>query len=516
MALRQQRYGRRRPSREPKATTKSVPAPVGGWNARDSVDDMEENEAVQLDNWFPGQGEVVLRRGHTSHATTMGGVVETIAEFNAGSTRHMIGAANGKLWNATAAGAATQLGTGFANNRWQWAQFDDSSGGARLGLVNGADTPKMWNGTSLADLTITGSGLTSTTLNGINVFKNRSYFWATNTQDFWYSAANALGGACTKFPLGRVAGTGGNLIAMGTWTRDGGAGPDDFAVFLLSSGDVVIYAGTNPGDAAAWQLVGIYKIGAPLGVRGLVKIGADLLVITVDGYHPLSKILADERVNDKNALSDKIRKAVLAATREYSANFGWQAIHYPLGNMAIFNVPLSSSIFNQHVVNTQTGAWCKFTGMNARTWGMFNDRLYFGGSGVIYKADNGTADNSAAINASAQTAWTYLGSREKQKKFVNMRPLLRTNGATVFNVGIGVDFGKIMVSPTESQGATVVTPWGSPWGSPWSGEDIIAPDWLGADGIGHNVSARIDVVTALRSVSWYSTQYRYELGRGGY
>lgn len=511
--------GARHPiNRGPKAVVRSVPAPVGGWNARDDIDNMEADEAVSLVNWWPGQGYVSNRRGHTSHATGLGGAVETVGEFNAGSTRKMFAAANNTIWDATAAGAASSLATGFTNNRWQWAQFDDSSGGARVGLVNGADAPQIYNGSAVSAMTLTGSGLTAANINGINIHKGRSYFWDNRTQDFWYSAVNALGGAVTKFPLGRVAGTGGNLTAMGTWSRDGGDGADDLAVFLLSSGDVVIYSGDNPGDASAWSLVGIFKVGAPLGIRALTKIGAELVVATVDGYIPLSAVLASGRSDQSKALSDKIRNAVLAATRAYAANFGWQVIHYPLGNMAIVNVPIASSTFEQHVVNTLTGAWCKFSGMNARSWGMFNDRLYFGGSGVVYKADTGTADNGAAILASGQCSWNYLKSRETHKRFTAMRPMLRADGSLTFSAGVGVDFGSISLVQAESSVEGDSSPWdSSPWDtSPWSDETSINLNWLSAEGMGYNVSARLDVLTSTRAVDWFSTQFQYEPGRGAF
>jgi len=516
MQLAAQRAGRRI-DRGPKGIVKSVPAPVGGWNARDEIDSLADNEAISLVNWFPGQGQCSIRNGGTSHATGLGGSVESGGEFNAGAVRKMFACANNNIWDATAAGAAVSLASGFTSNRWQWAQFDDAGGGARVGLVNGADAPQVHTGAAVAAMTISGVGLTPANLNGINVYHGRSYFWDTRTQDFWYSAVSALGGVLTKFPLGRVAGTGGNLVAMGTWTRDGGYGAlDDLAVFLLSSGDVVIYSGDNPGVAASWTLVGIFKVGAPLGVRALTKVGADLIISTVDGYQPLSKVLASERTNQTDALSDKIRKAVLAATRSYASNFGWQSIYYPLANMGIFNVPISSTSYEQHVLNTLTGAWCKFQGVDARAWWMFNDRLYYGGSGVVYKFDDGTSDAGAAIAASAQTAWTYLGSRSRQKRFTAMRPMLRVSGSVAFSAGLGVDFGLIRTSQADSSGVAVASPWGSVWGSPWSDLSAINDNWLGADGAGYNVSAALDILTSTRSVDWFATQYMYEPGRGGF
>ena len=43
----------------------SIPAPIGGWNARDSLDDMDANDAVSMINLIPRSGWVEARRGLT-------------------------------------------------------------------------------------------------------------------------------------------------------------------------------------------------------------------------------------------------------------------------------------------------------------------------------------------------------------------------------------------------------------------------------------------------------------------
>jgi hypothetical protein len=53
---------------------------------------------------------------------------------------------------------------------------------------------------------------------------------------------------------------------------------------------------------------------------------------------------------------------------------------YPKAGWLLINVPVANNTtYHQYVVNTITGAACKFTGMNASTWGMYNNNLYFGG-----------------------------------------------------------------------------------------------------------------------------------------
>ena len=145
-------------------------------------------------------------------------------------------------------------------------------------LVNGADTPQVFNGSTLSNSTI--SGPTVTDLIGVNVHKNRIYAWESNSQSFWYGATNAIGGIFKEFNLSRVGNFGGDLIAMATWNHDRGDGVDDYALFMMSSGEVLLYDGSDPEDAANWSLIGVFKIGSPIAVRGIKKVAGDVVIIT--------------------------------------------------------------------------------------------------------------------------------------------------------------------------------------------------------------------------------------------
>ena len=131
----------------------SIPAPVAGWNARDSLANMAPDEAVILDNWFPDGGVVMLRKGYTEHATGLGTAtdsVETLATWS-GATQKMIGVStDNKIYDCTADGAATDK-TGaltITDSRWQTANFTTSAGQFLL-LVNGVDTPLKYDGTDV-------------------------------------------------------------------------------------------------------------------------------------------------------------------------------------------------------------------------------------------------------------------------------------------------------------------------------------------------------------------------------
>lgn len=59
----------------------AVPAPIGGWNAKDAFDKMAATDAIRLTNWIPRAGWVESRKGSANYATGLGGSVRTIASF---------------------------------------------------------------------------------------------------------------------------------------------------------------------------------------------------------------------------------------------------------------------------------------------------------------------------------------------------------------------------------------------------------------------------------------------------
>ena len=483
----------------------SVPAPSTGWNTRDALDGMPPTDAVRLDNWIPGINKVYVRAGYASHATGVGaGAVQTVAEYHSGATRKLIACGGGAIYDATSAGAATSKASDFSVNVWHTANFSGT-----LFFFNGTDAPQEYDGSTVSGSSWSGSGLTPANLSGVNVFKNRLFMWDSDTQDFWYASVNAVSGALTKFPLSRITGFGGNLTAMATWTVDSGSGPDDYAVFIMSSGDVVVYAGTDPGDANAWSLQGIYHIGQPLDKRAVLRIGGDLLIATTDDYVSLTKVFRAGHLGGASKLSG----AVQAAATSNKAGTGWQGILSPKHGLALFNVPNVDGSFDQHVLNTTTGAPCRFKAIPANCWGLYNDDLYFGGGGgVVYKY-TGEDDASSAIEADAIQAWSMMGSPYR-KRVAAIRHILDSVASSLsYETDIGFDFGEI-ATPSPSVTSSTSAPWDtSPWDTtPWSSSSVIDASWRVASGTGQSVAARVRVNTKT-PISWLRTDYRVEIGK---
>ena len=90
----QQRSGTQRQGR-----VTSVPIPLGGWNTRDAISDMNPEFATVMDNFFPTRSKIVLRNGNEEHATGMGTTtpVETLMVYNGPTGSEMFAAAGGEV-----------------------------------------------------------------------------------------------------------------------------------------------------------------------------------------------------------------------------------------------------------------------------------------------------------------------------------------------------------------------------------------------------------------------------------
>ena len=481
-----------------------IPAPIGGLNTRDALVAMPPTDAVDLDNWFPTVGKVSVRGGYTEHATGVGistSDVDMLASYRTRGLSFLIAAANGELWNVTALGAAVSLGSGFTSNFWQWTNYKEL-----IYFANGADTVQVFDGTTLGASTFTGPTLTA--VKGCHVFKNRIYFWENDDPNFWFSALDATSGAMTEFPLSVVGTTGGNLLAMVTWTIDSGTGPDDFAVFIMTTGEIIVYQGSNPGDADDWSLVGIYHIPQPINIRTNIKVDGDIIIMTIDDYYSLTEILKAGRHQPT-----KLTGAVQAVAGN-SAFTGWGSVYFK--DMIIMNIPTDqsdTSEMDQHVVNRATGAACRYKDIPARSWVEHEEKLYFGGTdGRVFQAENGDDDDGASIEADGQSAWNPFNNPQRKRTCL-VRPLIESVGQINYEFGLGFDFEQIVTDPAAVSPVT-----GAEWDvaewdvSFWAPDSVIGKRWRVARGSGDHVSIRLRV-NAMQEISWLRTDYRSEIGK---
>ena len=316
----------------------SVPAPVGGWNARDSLTAMQPNEAVILENWFPATTECTLRNGYTKWSTGITGQVETIMAYSGANSDKLFAIAGGKVYDCTSGGAVgAAVVSGLTNSRWGYCNIA-TTGGNFLSMANGVDAPRLYNGTTWSTPTIT--GVTATNLKDPILYAERQFFIEKNTLKTWYLPVDSIAGAANPVDISSLATKGGYIVAHGTWTIDAGTGVNDHYVIMTNRGQVIVYQGTDPSSTTTWSMVGVWDIGAPVGARALYKYAGDMLLITQDGVVPLSGALQSSRVQPRVAITDKIQYAISEAVTNYATNFGWQLMYVPTINQLWLNVPV--------------------------------------------------------------------------------------------------------------------------------------------------------------------------------
>lgn len=507
----------RRPA--PQMDQTSLPAAVGGWNARDPWAAMDPRDAIVMDNWFPGASDIEVRGGYASHATGMTGQIQTLMTYTNATTAALFAAVGTEFYAVTSAGAVGAAAvTGLTNAQWYWLNMR-TAGGAYLYAANGADSPRLYDGAAWTAITGVSTpaitGVTTTTLIYPFLWKRRLWFVQKDTMSAWYLPVDSVGGAASEINFGPLFSKGGYLVAGMAMTVDAGDGPDDYLVLMTSRGQVAIYAGTDPASASTFALRGVFDVSPPVGRRCLMRYGGDVVAITRDGFLPLTSILPTSQAgNSSRALSDKIRDAVSTATALYGSTYGWEGTLYPDGPAIVFNVPAAVGGQHQYVMNTVTGQWCRFTGWAANCFALLNDALYFGGANVVYKAWTTNADAGAAIQGEVMQAYNYFGSRGRVKHFKLARPVFVADGTPSISMAINVDFEDDQPTAPVTISSGTAGVWDSAtWDNAlWGGSPSVRRDWQGIGNIGTAGALRLRSSSSGITVRWSATDVLMEVG----
>lgn len=478
------------------AKVHTLPSPVGGWNARDALSAMKPDDAIILDNIIPGQGKVFLRPGYQTWTTGIAGEVETLMEYappDATNTR-LFGAGPDAIYDVTASGAlGAAVQTGLTSARWQHVMFANTAG-THLCAVNGVDHYRTFNGTAWVDQHATTTGVDTTDLVGVAVHAKRLWFVERNSLDAWYLDVEAITGAAHRLPLGALCKRGSTLLAIASWTKDSGDGMDDLWVGVTTKGEVIVYSGTNPDNADTWQLVGVFTIAEPVGRRCLIKVGGDLGIITSTGVALLSQLIAANKSGQsKLAITNKISGAFQDAYRLCGTSHGWQIIEFPKQSLVIVNVPVQERVrAHQYVINIATGAWCRWSGINANCWSLMGDRLFFGASnGRVYEFGDAQSDDGLPINWTVQLAFNKCGG-PNNKIFKMARALMMAAPGYRPGVGIKVDYDTSLpaIEPPSIDGFNIGALWDEAiWDeAEWASSAVVAADWQTIEGAGRAVS----------------------------
>jgi hypothetical protein len=312
----------------------------------------------------------------------------------------------------------------------------------------------------------------------------------------------------TEFDLSEFTTTGGDLLTLISWTRDSGAGMDDLLVCLFDTGEMLVYAGTDPGSATDWQLLGRFRIGEPLGRRCATQTGGDVIVLTIDGYVPLSAAITEGRYTEQSNFSFRIDSEVKSAAQAHGSNFGWESVYWPQASLFIVNVPIGTGQSEQHVRNTTKGGWCKFTNIDAVTWALYDEDLYFSTNDGYVMKMSGSSDNAAFIPFTCTQAFTFFGQPGQTKQATAAKPITTFSYPKYIDLNMFEDFNITTLPAYDAPPEPAVSDWDvGEWNSAswttYSAESNTSRKNIIGNGYALALSLRFK--SRAQTVLWYAT-----------
>lgn len=454
--------------------TKTYPPPIRGLVTNNALAGQSTDSALVCDN-FRVTARTIEPRGGSNwrvSTTSSAAVTQLFAYTKAGSEKYFAAAATTVAPFADATADETVLTadiSGQTSGKYSYVE-NTTSGGSYLTICNGDDSPQIYDGSSWQAITgvsspIAITGVTTSDLSYVWLYRNRQFFIETGTLSVWYLGTNSVGGAATEFPLASVFNRGGSLLFGATLSSDSGSGLDDRCVFVTDQGEVAVYTGGDPSSSTDWSLNGVYDIGKPLGAHAHEQLGGDLLIATTAGLIPLSAALVTERSQlSQYALSLPIEKDWRTEVLRGGSAADWRVTVWNEKNeLIVAPSPVPTPTPYIWVMNLTTSAWYRFTGWEATAIEVLGDSLHFGGSsGKVYEGDVGGQDEGSTFVCKLAYAFDEMAAPGGYKTASSVRGFWRRQFPINPQHSVAVDYlHDFPVAPSAA--ASVSNDSGSLW-----------------------------------------------------
>ncbi|TPJ55011.1 hypothetical protein [Mesorhizobium sp. B2-6-7] len=460
------------PGRARNAQMQPLPVPRGGWYTSGNLAQMPPATAQRLENWRPTTTGIQQRGGSLTHASITDGSEATISliTYNAASNKRLFAASETKIFDVTTVVdplvPPSPDVTGQTNGYYSFLNFT-TGGDEYLTVVNGSDPLLLYNAidgwipiTGISSPAITGAD--TSTLSFVWAYRNREFFIGPGLIAYCLPVSSIVG-PLTTIDLNGVFMNGGALVFGATWSTDTGDGLDDKCVFVTNQGEVAVFEGADPSTAADWNLVGRYDLAKTMGPRCTMRSGGDLLIGVDNGIVPLSAVVTKDIASLESAL---VTAAISPDWRREAAardSLPWEIVKWPRKSYAIVSLPATADEQALcYVVNTDTGAWCSYTGWDTRCMVLHNNELYFGtNDGRVKRAEVTGSDDGAPIYYTCIANPDAVGLPSVLKTVLQARVIFK--GTTPYNVRLSVsmDYAVDLPAPPD---AAPDTGGGSLWG----------------------------------------------------
>lgn len=347
------------------------------------------------------------------------------------------------------------------------------------------------------------AGVAVEDLSYVWVYKERVWFIENNSLSAWYLEVSSIGGDATELPLGGVFVRGGSLLWGHSWSlyNSDSGNLSEQVVFCTTEGEIAAYQGYSPEPDQGWGKVGTYRIGSPMGKKGFIRAGGDLIVATTVGFISLSQASSnDYAALGRLAISYPIEDEWSDAITERGAT-DWRCHVWAEGQMVLVAPPnplgAVPSIF---VTNSNTGAWAPFTGWDIASMVSFQGNLYFGSSdGVVRRGWVSGSDDGAQYVGTVLPLFEDLGAPASLKVAHQARAVMRGTSGIVERLSARFDFDETLVPAPSQPSLDTSSLWGvGLWGEAIWGDGGVPEfqgTWRSVGGSGHDVSLMMRVTS---------------------
>lgn len=382
----------RRPVPQNEARTKTdipLSLPLKGMELRSQIDALPPGHALDMVNCLPIGGEVQVRKGYELLAAVSPSADPSLIPYDLQGFRQLLAVADGELRVV----GGPLLNTHTGPDRFSYATLSNY-----LIMVNGQQH-YLWEGTTLSVPAMSGD-LPPSPFVGVCSHNERAFYWCEDSLDFWHGAGSEIQGNLTRFPLSNLGNIRGHIVTIASWTVDASHGQNDILVIITSEGDVVLYEGVDPTDAADWRQTGRYKTTPPIdGGRITLNYASDLLILTQSGVASLYAIMQKAEAAMAVNFSAQVDPDLLELTDDAEPLF-WDMIMDPRGRFILINTPGDASGIWQYAYGLANKAFARFTGIEAATWCALGGELYFiTMAGEVCRFWASDTDNGAEIAA---------------------------------------------------------------------------------------------------------------------
>ena len=524
--------GARTRGKQQSSTLFRMPAPFKGIDGRIPFAAGSTDVAVYSFNLVPSDGGVALRKGSRERQINLddgaGISVNTIIPYQGipgdNSEDRLFAATNEGIWDVTADEGTPSLVLTFSD------QSEDAGYGVFTSFTTDAEDKVMFYADSLNGLftyeAATDTWAQATGITGpvaediiyITTHKERIWLVEKDSTIGWYLDPGAIAGTATEFFFGSKFKEGGSLRGVFNWTVDGGDGVDDYLVGVSSSGDVIVYQGIDPSNAADWKVRGVYYIGdLPKGPKFGTEQGGELYLLSTFGLIGMTDLLngvavaSAQEQNTTSRISQQIR--VLLNAR--SNMNGWSVRTIPSESGLLISVPvLGSERPTQYFYNLTVNGWGVWRDLRIFSFNTWRESVVFGDDSlrvmvldqqrdnVQITANPDTPFNGEPINFALLTSFSPLNSGGVVKRVKYIRPDII--GVAEPNFAAAARYDYVLSEPSVPLAAVTAREPGSWDVSDWEqaiwGVDLVRgfASVYGGSGIGRNVAI------AYRGESYYS------------